>query len=158
MLYTEGHVFPEYWRNSTWNVGFIFLWQYYETRFSLFYNTKAKHERHEWDTSDMSATRTMLVLHETVIAKLEVYSIQIDALRLAYDFLWNRKQRVKLNETFSSWRDIESGVPQGSILGLLFFNIHLCDLFYVLDKVNIASHAGDTTLFTVKENRVLLMH
>ena len=35
----------------------------------------------------MSATRTTLVLHETVIANLEVYSIQIDALRLAYDYL-----------------------------------------------------------------------
>ena len=89
---------------------------------------------------------------------MQAYGFQIDALRLVYDYLSNRKQRVKLNETFSSWRDIESGVPQGSILGLLFFNIHLCDLFYVLDKLDIASHAGDTTLFTVKENRVLLMH
>ena len=49
--------------------------------------------------------------HDLIIAKLEAYSFQIDALRLVYDYLSNRKQRVKLNETFSSWRDIEHGVP-----------------------------------------------
>ena len=67
--------------------------------------------------------------------------------------LSNRKQRVKLNETFSFWRDIENGVPQGSILGPLFFNRHLHDLFYFLEDLDIASYADDTTLYTVKENR-----
>ena len=66
--------------------------------------------------------------HDLIIAKLEAYGFQIDALRLVYDYLSNRKQRVKLNVTFSSWRDIEYGVPQGSILGPLLFNIHLCNL------------------------------
>ena len=66
--------------------------------------------------------------HDLIIAKLEAYGFQIDALRLVYDYQSNRKQRVKLNVTFSSWRDIEYGVPQGSILGPLLFNIHLCNL------------------------------
>ena len=65
----------------------------------------------------------------------------------------NRKQRVKINETFRCWKDIEYGAPQGSILGALLFNIHLCDLFYVLDDVDIASYADDKTIFTVKENK-----
>ena len=90
--------------------------------------------------------------HDLIIAKLEAYGFQIDALRLVHDYLSNRKQRVKLNETFSSWRDIEYGVPQGSILGPLLFNIHLCDLFYFLDNFDIASYADDTTLYTVKAN------
>ena len=59
----------------------------------------------------------------------------------------------KLSETFSSWKDLEYGVPQGSILGPLLFNIHLCDLFYFLDDLDIASYADDTTLYTVKENK-----
>ena len=42
---------------------------------------------------------------------------------------------------------------QGSILGPLPFNIHLFDLFYFLDDLDIASYADDTTLYTVKENK-----
>ena len=97
--------------------------------------------------------------YDLIIAKLEAYGFQIDALRLVYDYFSNRKQRVKLNETFSTWRDIEYGVPQGSIFGPLLFNIHLCDLFYFLDDLDIASYADDTTLNTVKKTKnLLLMH
>ena len=53
----------------------------------------------------------------------------------------------------SFWRDIEYGVPQGSILGPLLFNLHLRDLSYFLDDVDAASYADDTTLYTVKENK-----
>ena len=91
--------------------------------------------------------------HDLFIAKLETYGFQIDALKLIYDYLSNRKQRVKINETFSSWKDIEFGVPQGSILGPLLFNIHLCDVFYFLEDLDIASYADDTTINTVKENK-----
>ena len=59
--------------------------------------------------------------HDLFIAKLEAYGFQIDALKFIYDYLSNRKQRVKINETFK----IELGVPQGSILGPLLFNNHL---------------------------------
>ena len=90
--------------------------------------------------------------HDLIIAKLEAYGFQIDALRLVRDYLSNRKQRIKLNETFSSWRDIEYGVLQGSILSPLLFNIHLCDLFYFLDNLDIASYADDATLYAVKAN------
>ena len=91
--------------------------------------------------------------HDLIIAKLEAYGFQIDALRLVYDYLSNRKQKVKLNETFSFWGDIEYGVPQGSILGPLLFNIHLRDLFYFLEDLDIASYVDDTTLYTVKESK-----
>ena len=64
-----------------------------------------------------------------------------------------RKQTFKINETFSCWKDIKFGVPQGSILGPLLFNIHLCDLFYILEDLDIASYADNTTIYTVKENK-----
>ena len=67
--------------------------------------------------------------HDLIIAKLEAYGFHIDALKLIHDYLSNRKQRVKVNDAYSSWKDIFYGVPQGSILGPLSFNIHLCDLF-----------------------------
>ena len=43
------------------------------------------------------------------------------------------------------------GVPQGSILGLLLFNIHLCDLFYFLEDLDIASYEDDTRIYTVNK-------
>ena len=71
-------------------------------------------------------------------------------LNPVYDYLPNRKQRVKIDETFSCCKDIEYGVPQGSILGALLSNIHLCDLFYFLEDLDIASYADDTTIYTIK--------
>ena len=65
----------------------------------------------------------------------------------------NRKQTLKINETFSCWKGIDNGVLQGSILGPLLFNIHLCDLFYFLEDLDIASYVDDTTIYAVKENK-----
>ena len=89
---------------------------------------------------------------------MEAYSFQIDALRFACDYLSNRKQKVKLNETFSSWRDIEYGIPEVSILGLLLFNIHLRELFYLLDDLDIASYVDDTVLYIAKDNNQSVIH
>ena len=89
--------------------------------------------------------------HDLIITKLEAYGFQIDALNLVYDYLSIRKRRAKINETFSWWKNIEYGVPQGSILGSLLFNTLLCDLFYFLEDLDIACYADDTTIYTVKE-------
>ena len=96
--------------------------------------------------------------HDLIIAKLEAYGSQMDALKLIYDYLSNRKQRVKMNEEFSPWSNTEYGVPQGSILGPLLFDMHLCDLFYFLEGIDIASYADDTTLYTVKESKVSVIN
>ena len=77
----------------------------------------------------------------------------MDAFKLVYDYLSNRKQRVKLNEALSSWKDIGYNVSHRSILSPLLFNIHLCDLSYFLEYLDIASYADDTTKYTVKENK-----
>ena len=74
-------------------------------------------------------------------------------LNLLYDYLSNRKQKVKINKTLICWKNIKYGVPNGSIIGPLLFNIHLCDLFYFLEELDIASYADDTTIYTVKENK-----
>ena len=77
--------------------------------------------------------------------KLSAYGVDISAVRFIYDYLTNRKQRTKIENHYSSWRDLIFGVPEGSILGPLLFNIYLCDLFMFTDKIDIASYADDTT-------------
>ena len=93
------------------------------------------------------------ISHDFFIANLEAYGFQTNALNLVYDYLSKMKQRVKIKETFRFWKDIEYGVPQGSILGPLLFNTHLCDLFCFLEDLDIARYVDDTAIYAVKENK-----
>ena len=77
----------------------------------------------------------------------------MDALKVIHDYLSNRKQRVKVNDEYSSWKDMFYGVPKGFILGPLLFNIHLCDLFYFSEDLDIPSYMDDTKIYTVIEKK-----
>ena len=67
----------------------------------------------------------------------------LKSMRLVHQYLSNRKQKV--DNAYSSWKEICYGILQGSILGPLIFNIFLCDLFYFLDGVTVASYADNNT-------------
>ena len=67
-------------------------------------------------------------------------------------YLLNRKQRTKIGSSYSTWENIISGVPQGSILGPLLFNIFLCDLFLEHENCCYVNYADDTTPYIVANN------
>ena len=86
-----------------------------------------------------------IINHELLLAKLHAYVFSEQALLILSSYLSNRKQRVKINNTFSSWTDLIQGVPQGSVLGPLLFNIYLNDLFFSLKNINVCNFADDPT-------------
>ena len=85
-----------------------------------------------WSITDRLSKAFDYLSHELLIAKLHAYGFDLPALKLIQSYLSNRKQRTKINATYSSWEEILFGVPQGSILGPLLFNVFLCDLFCIM--------------------------
>ena len=91
------------------------------------------------------------VWHDGLIYKLKRCGVSGQLLSLIQSFLSDRKQRTVLNGKSSIWGDISAGVPQGSILGPLFFLVYINDLTENL-KCNVKLFADDTSLFTVVKN------
>ena len=65
---------------------------------------------------------------------------------MVHGYLSNRKQRVKINGSFSSWQESIKGVLQGSVLGPLLFDIFINDLFISVEETEICNYADDTTV------------
>ena len=91
------------------------------------------------------------VWHKGLLYKLKCMGINGNLLKLVESFLSNRYQRVVLSGQASSWAEIRAGVPQGSILGPLFFLIYINDLSENL-KSTVKLFADDTSIFHVAKD------
>ena len=90
--------------------------------------------------------------HDLLIAKLNAYGFDYNSLKLVNSYLSNRCQRVRVNCSYSFWNEIIYGVPQGSILGPLLFNIYLSDLFIFCKDSDITNYADDNSPFSCNED------
>ena len=93
------------------------------------------------------------VWHEGLIFKLKQNGVQGNLLKFFKSYLSDRHQRVGINGQFSQYTTIESGVPQGSVLGPLLFLIYINDLEDGL-KSHVKFYADDTMLYSIVKDPV----
>ena len=90
--------------------------------------------------------------HKRLLIKFKAMGKGGEVYSWISDWLINREQRVVLLGKYSSWIMVKSGVPQGSVLGLLLFLIYINDIDDLING-QILKFADDTKLFNVVDNQ-----
>ena len=88
------------------------------------------------------------VNHKILLDKLHAYGIRGKGHKLIESYLSNRKQKVRIGSHESDLGIIDTGVPQGTILGPLFFILYVNDLLAKKSENSILSYADDTAIIT----------
>ena len=84
--------------------------------------------------------------HDLLIAKMHAYGFSSQRLTFFYSYLKRRTQSVKINNTHSVFEVLLLGVPQGSILGPIIFNIFMNDSLYRVTESELHNFADDNTI------------
>ena len=92
------------------------------------------------------------VQHSVLLTKLGKLNMDVATIEWAKSYLESRKQRVLANGVYSSHLPITQGVPQGSVLGPLFYIIYANDLPDIASNCNVAMYADDTILYTANRD------
>ena len=87
------------------------------------------------------------ISQDLLIAKLHAYGFGMKSLQFLHNYLTNRKQRVKIESSFSAWETVIRGLQQGSVPDPLLFNIFINDHFMFLDGENLCNFADENTIF-----------
>ena len=86
------------------------------------------------------------VNHKLLFKQLQDDGFDKKSLSFIESYFTNTKQRTKIGDSFNKYQRIITGVPQGSILGPLFFNIFINDLFLSIDISTLYNYADDNIL------------